>query len=532
MEFKSRRSAIMARNGMAASTHPLASAAGLRVLMEGGNAIDAAVAMAAVLNVAEPWATGVGGDAFALVWTAREKKVRALNASGRSPAAASLDELRSQGLIQIPLESAYSVTVPGVVSAWEAIVKRYGTMPLSELLRPAISYAKDGYAVHELGALLWEVAGGEKLRRRPSGGELLLNGRPPRAGEIVRLAALGGTLEAIAEGGAEAFYRGPLAERIARHVQELGGWLSTEDMANHRVDWVEPVCTDYRGHRVWQCPPNSQGVNLLMALNLAEGFDMRGMGFQTPATYHHLIECMRLAFADGLYHITDPRKMRVPTERLLSKEYATQRRRLIGPDRALDSIETGPALTHADTVYLSCVDGDGNACSFINSVYMGFGSGIVVPGTGIALHNRGVSFSLDPEHPNALEPNKRPFHTLIPGMVTRGGELSHCYGVMGAMQQAQGHFQVLVNMIDFGKSPQEALDAPRFSVRVNEGVVAIEDIVPDATIRELERRGHNVLVRDPHGVYFGGGQIIERDAETGLLKAGSEPRADGCAVGW
>lgn len=530
MEFGSRRSTTAARNGMVATSQPLAAMAGLRTMMNGGNAVDAAVAAAAVLNVVEPHSTGVGGDVFALIWMANEKKVRALNASGRAPSAASASELRAKGMTSIPASSAYSITVPGAVSGWQAALERYGNMPLSEVLKPAIEYASNGFPVSEIISGSWAFSA-EKLRAHPSGGELLVDGRAPAPGEIMRLPELASTLRAIAEGGADAFYRGPLAERIARFVREQGGWLLAEDMADHDITWEEPICTDYRGVTCWECPPNSQGVNALMALNLAEGFDIAGMGYQSVDTYHHLIESMRLAFADGLYHITDPRMSAVPTSELLSKSYADQRRNLIKQGRAMDSAPVGAIPSHADTVYITCVDGEGNACSFINSVFQGFGSGLVVPGTGIALHNRGLSFSLDPEHPNVLEPNKRPFHTLIPGMATKDGELWLSYGVMGAMQQAQGHLQVLVNMIDFGLSPQAALDAPRFSVRLGQGI-AIENLVSDNVVRDLESRGHTMMVEPPHSVLFGGGQIIERDPETGMLKGGSEPRNDGVAVGW
>ena len=530
MEFGSRRSTIMARNGMVATSQPLAAMVGLRTMMNGGNAVDAAVATAAALNVVEPHSTGVGGDVFALIWMANEKKVQALNASGRAPSAASASELRAKGLDSIPAVSAYSVTVPGAVSGWQAILERYGNMPLSEVLKPAIEYASNGFPVSEVISSHWAVSA-SKLQAHPSGKELLVDGRAPQLGEVVRLPELAQTLQTIAEGGADAFYRGPLAERIARFVREQGGWLLAEDMADHEIIWEEPICTDYRGVTCWECPPNSQGVNALMALNLAEGFDIAGMGFQSADAYHHLIESMRLAFADGLYHVTDPRKSSIPTSTLISKSYADQRRSLIKQDRAMDSVPLGAIPSHADTVYISCVDGEGNACSFINSVFQGFGSGLVVPGTGIALHNRGISFSLDPEHPNVLEPNKRPFHTLIPGMATRDGEMWLSYGVMGAMQQAQGHLQVLVNMIDFGLSPQAALDAPRFSVRLGRGI-AIENLASDSVVRELESRGHPMMVESPHSVWFGGGQIIERDPETGVLKGGSDPRGDGVAVGW
>ena len=530
MQFNSRRSTVVAQNGMVAASQPLAATAGLRVLMEGGNAIDAAVATAAVLNVVEPGSTGVGGDVFALVWMADEKRVHALNASGRAPSAASLQELKAQGLADVPDTSPYAITVPGAVSGWQTILERHGTMPLSELLKPAIGYAHNGYPVSEVVSSQW-AAGEHRLKARPSGQELLPGGRAPVRGDIVRLPELAHTLETIADGGAEAFYEGPLAQRIARFVQEQGGWLSAEDMASHTPTWEDPIRTDYRGVACWQCPPNSQGINVLLALNILEGFDVAGMGFQSADAYHHLIECVRLAFADGLYHITDPSEMRVAIEKLVSKTYAAQRQSLVNRGRALSTVPIATPTNDADTVYIACVDSQGNACSFINSVFRGFGTGLVVPQTGIALQNRGSSFSLDAGHPNALAPGKRPFHTLIPGMATRDGELWLCYGVMGGMQQAQGHTQVLVNMIDFGLSPQEALDAPRFSVRPGEGI-AIEDLVPTAVARDLESRGHDVFVRPPHFLLFGGGQIIERDSATGALKGGSEPRQDGCAVGW
>ena len=530
MVFNSRRSTVMARNGMVATSQPLASMAGLRMMMEGGNAVDAAVAAAAVLNVVEPASTGVGGDVFALVWMAKDKRVVVLNASGRSGAASSADELTSQGLEAISSESAYSVTVPGAVSGWDEIANRFGKMPLSKVLEPAIEYASGGFPVSEIISGQW-ANNVYRLEKFPSGGELLKNGRAPMAGEVMKMPELAETMRTIAEGGAEAFYRGKLGERIAAYVQERGGWLTAEDMSSHLPTWEEPISTDYRGVTVWQCPPNSQGVNTLMVLNLVEGYDVEGMGFQTADTYHHLIESVRLALTDALYHVTDPAKMKVATEDLISKAYADERRKLIRPDRVMDSMPVGWPQPKGDTVYLTCVDGDGNACSFINSVYMGFGSGLVVPGTGIALHSRGGSFSLDPGHPNFLEPNKRPYHTLIPGMATKQGELWLSYGVMGTVQQAQGQMQVLVNMIDFGLSPQAALDAPRFSVRPGEGI-GIEDTVHEAVIDDLRARGHELMVREPHPLFFGGGQIIERDAETGVLKAGSEPRNDGFAVGW
>ena len=530
MKFASRRSNIRAMNGVVATTQPLAATAGLRMMMEGGNAVDAAVCAAAALNVVEPHSTGAGGDLFALVWTADEKRVRALNASGRSPAAADGGALRRMGYSAVPDNAIWAATVPGAVSGWEALLERYGRMSLADALRPAIGYAEDGFPVSEVIADHWR-AGTPRLAAGPAGGELLLNGAPPRAGEIMRIPTLASALRSVAEGGADAFYNGEIAARIARFAQSMGGWLAESDFARHKPEWTEPVSASYRGFDCWQCPPPSQGVNALMALNICEGFDLAGMGFQSADAFHHLIEAMRLSFADALAHVADPAAMRVSARAMLSKEYAAARRTAIKPDRAMALARPGAPAAHPNTVYVSAADGEGNACSLINSVFMSFGSGLVVPGTGLALHNRGASFSLDPAAVNALAPNKLPFHTLMPGMVTRDGELALCHGVMGAMQQAQGHLQTLVNSVDFGLEPQQALDAPRFSVRLGEGV-AIEDAVDAGVIRDLAARGHRMMVAPPHGGLFGSGQIIARDAETGALTAGSEPRADGAAAGF
>ncbi len=530
MNFNSRRSNVRAKNGMVSTTQPLAAMAGMKMLLEGGNSIDAAVAAAAALNVTEPHSTGVGGDLFALVWMSDEKRVRALNASGRSPLSASLDQLVRDGLTHIPDTSPYAVTVPGAVSGWGALLDHYGSMGLADALGPAIRYAGEGYPVSEVISDHWS-AGAPRLSAGPAGAELLLDRRPPSPGDLMRLPTLATTLNEIAEGGSEAFYKGQIARKISGFVQSMGGWLSENDFCIHEPEWVEPISTSYRGYDCWQCPPPSQGANALMALNIAEGFDLQATGFQSSDTLHHLIESMRLAFADALYHITDPDKMITEVESLVSKEYAASRRKLISPDRALDIAPHGQPPAHHNTVYVSAVDGQGNACSLINSVFMPFGSGLVVPDTGIALQNRGASFSLNPSHINRLEPGKLPYHTLIPGMVTRYGELWASYGVMGAMQQAQGHLQVLTNMIDFDLEPQQALDAPRFSIRLGEGV-AIENRASAEVINDLAARGHRMLAMPPHGGLFGSGQIITRDPDTGTLTGGSEPRADGYAVGW
>lgn len=516
---------------MVATSQPLASIAGLRMLMEGGNAVDGAVAAAATLNVVDPPSTGVGGDLFALVWLDRERCVHALNASGRAPGAASLDHLINEGFTNMPRFSPYAVTVPGTVDGWDTLLSSYGSMSLDYVLQPAIEYAESGYAVSEVVSDLWASAQ-PKLARHPSGAEFLIDRRAPRHGEVIRLPELARTLRAIAEGGADAFYRGELAEKVAGFIQELGGWLATEDLASHTHTWDDPISTDYRGVKCWECPPNGQGLAALEALNIAEGFDLKGMGFQTPATYHHLIEAMRLSFADALSYIADPNMARVPVQELLSKGFAETRRSLIKRDRALTQVPPGDVKTGGDTVYVSCVDGAGNACSLINSLYQEFGTGLVVPGTGIALQNRGALFSLDPSHPNALQPAKRPYHTIIPAMATRKGELWLSYGVMGGFQQPQGHLQALVNMIDFGLDPQAALNALRFSVQLAGGV-ALEEGLAQSTVQDLQRRGHSVFLVEGYGRrVFGGGQVIQRDPDTGILHGGSDPRKDGCAIGW
>ena len=531
MFFNSRRSGILARNGMVATSQPLAAMAGLRILMNGGNAVDAAVATAAALNVVEPMSTGIGGDAFSLIWMANERKVHALNASGRAPAAASIEELRRKGINQITRDSIYAVSVPGAVHGWELVLERFGTMPLSEVLKPAIEYARGGYPVSDIISRQWGN-GMIKLDREPSGVQMTMNGRAPKMGEVMRLPELAGSLQAIADGGADAFYKGPIAGKIASFVQQMGGWMTEADLAADEATWDEAISVNYRGVDVWECPPNGQGIAALMALNTAEGFDIAGMGFQSSDTYHHLVESMRLAFADAYRYVADPSKAYVPISELLSKEYATRRRSLIAADKAMPRAEFGEMAQSSDTVYLTCVDGQGNACSFINSLFEGFGVGLVVPETGIALQNRASLFALDPEHPNALAPGKRPYQTIIPAMATRGDEMWLSFGVMGGFQQPQGHLQVVSNMVDFGLEPQAALDALRFSV-TGENEVHLEEGVPEAVIESLKAKGHQVSVVEGYDrTMFGGGQIILRDPETGVLRGGSEPRKDGCAVGW
>ncbi len=521
IHFPSRRSVVMSNNGMVAASQPLAAMAGVRVLLNGGNAIDAAVATAAALNVVEPMSTGVGGDAFALTYIAKTHELTALNASGRAPNAISIDELRRQGYSEMPEAGPLSITVPGTVDGWVTILERHGTMPLSEVLKPAIEYAGQGFPVTEIIAGAWM-----ELEPMLQGTAYVTHGRAPQPGEVFQNPDLARTLRLIAEGGRDAFYRGLLAEKIARHVQSLGGYLSVDDLAQHATMWDEPISADYHGVRIYECPPNGQGIVALMALNILEGFDLKLMGYGSAAYYHHILEALKLAFADGFAHIADPGRVSVPVDRMLDKEYAAQRRSLIDPDRAMMRVLTG--LPRGDTVYLTVVDKDRNACSFINSIYYGFGSGAIVPGTGIVLHNRGALFSLDESHPNALAPGKRPFHTIIPAMAFKDGKLWSSFGVMGGHIQPQGHVQVLINAIDFGMNPQQALDAPRVVWYQYNAIDAERGI--DAEVRaSLQRLGHHVL--PPRGVY-GGGQMIVVDPDSGALLGGSDPRKDGCAIGY
>ncbi len=516
IKFPSRRSVVMANNGLVATSQPLAAQAGLKVLMDGGNAIDAAVATAAVLNVVEPMSTGVGGDVFALTYIAQTDELTALNGSGRAPAALTIDHVRRSGETEMPEIGPLSITVPGTVDGWAALIERHGSMPLSDVLQPAIDYAECGYPVSEIIAHEWREV--EELLVDTS---FSINGHAPRAGEIFRTSELAGTLRAIAEGGRDAFYRGPLAEAIAHHVQAEGGVLGASDFAQHTSTWDTPISTNYHGVDIYECPPNGQGIVALMALNILENIDLPALGYGSPAYYHHILEALKLAFADGFAHIADPRHVPVPIAQMLDKAYAAERRKLIGP-RALTNALSG--LPRGGTVYLTVIDKDRNACSLINSVFYDFGSGVIVPKTGVVLHNRGALFSLDESHPNALAPGKRPFQTIIPAMAFKDGKLWSSFGVMGGHIQPQGHTQVMVNAIDFGMNPQQALDAPRVVWRF-ENSISVEPPINDRALADL---GHDVIP----GNGFGGGQMIVIDPDSGALLGGSDPRKDGCAIGY
>ena len=548
--FNSRRSCVMATRGMVATSQPLATQAGLRVLQEGGNAADAAVAAAAMLCVVEPTSNGLGGDMFALYFDAAKKRVHALNGSGRAAKAADIQELRAKGYAKMPRFSGAAVTVPGAARGWESLLTKFGSVPMGKLLAPAIEAAEKGFGVTEWIGASWALGVDKLLRKpgwksgdlehgpeQPSGNELLLNGRAPRPGEIMRLPELAKTLRGVALAGADYIYTGLFARKCAEHARKYGGWLTPEDMSLHESTWEEPLTCQYRGVTLHECPPNGQGLAAILALNLAQGFELAAM--DEGSRTHLLIECMRLGFADAQHYVCDPAFCEIPLEQLCGEAYSEQRRALIS-ERAAESVQAGDPLSGSDTVYFSVVDGAGNACSFIQSNYMGMGTGLVVPGTGVSLQNRGALFSLDESHPNALAPGKRPYHTIIPAMTTHDGELHACFGIMGGHMQPQAHVQVLSNMVDLGMNPQQALDAPRWQLVASEpglgasepgGAVLIEEGFSEETRATLEQCGHKLReLKGFERIHAGGGQVILK--QDGLLIAGSDSRKDGHAAGW
>jgi gamma-glutamyltranspeptidase/glutathione hydrolase len=530
------RSPVYSTRGMVASSQPLASAAGARILEAGGTAADAAVAMAAMLNLTEPCSTGLGGDAFVLYYQASTRKVFALNGSGRSPLALTLDRLRKEGFDKaIPPTHPYMVTVPGACAAWSDLVERFGKFSLDALFADAIDLAEKGFPVAPITSYFWQ-SGVENLRGKALNiEELSIDGKGPQPGEIFRNPGLARTLKVIAEGGKQAFYRGVIADAIVSTLKEAGGCMTLEDMAAHKSAWVEPISTVYRGVRVWECPPNGQGITALLALNLLEGFDLASLDPLSTEHLHLEIEALRLAFADARRYVADPDLVPVPVSGLLDKSYSAERRKKIRTGIAAGKVEFGTPLGSSDTVYFCAVDDRGNACSMINSNYMGFGTGIVPHGWGFSLQNRAANFSLDPHHSNALGPGKRPYHTIIPGMLTRESDQSLYapFGVMGGFMQPQGHVQVVTAMIDHAMNPQAALEMPRFCIQPQDGrqLTSMEEGIPHLSYARLLAMGHSLKWDEsPYRAQFGRGQIIRRNPESGVLEAGSDPRADGCAM--
>jgi gamma-glutamyltranspeptidase/glutathione hydrolase len=526
---------------MVATSQPLAVAAGLEILSQGGNAADAAVAIAATLNVTEPTSAGLGGDCFALYFQASKGEITALNGSGRAPAGLSIERLKKEGITgNIPTFHPYTITVPGACAGWCDLLARHGRLPTNKVLAPAIHMAEQGFPVAPITAYYWERSA-KRLGLTTGGLEMTIDGHAPRAGEIFRNQGLARTLRTIVEGGKAAFYQGEIADAIVRVVQQAGGCLTVDDLTAHTSTWEQPISTTYRNLRVWECPPNGQGLAALLALNLLEGFDIASLPPLSAQRLHLMIEAMRMAFADTCWYVADPVFNPAPLEWLLSKDYADERRKLIPMDHATVDQQHGTPTSSSDTVYLSAVDAEGNACSFINSNYMGFGTGFVPSGWGFTLQNRGLGFSLDPAHPNALVPGKRPYHTIIPGMITvdsygKSSILNTLYasfGVMGGFMQPQGHMQVVLGLADDGLDPQAALDQPRFCIDDGTagGHVALEEGVPSEVQAELSKLGHTLYSVSGYArSTFGRGQIIHRNASTGVLCGGSDPRADGCAM--
>lgn len=523
------RQATYAQKGMVATSQPLASQAGLEILKRGGNAIDAAIATAACLTVVEPTSNGIGGDAFALVW--RKGKLHGLNASGKSPKKISIEAVKALGYEEMPKYGWVPVTVPGAPGAWAELSKRFGKLPFQEVLQPAITYAREGFPVSPILSRFWKRAYQAYKQHftdnifREWFATFAPKGRAPVAGELWHSPNHANTLQKIADSYGESFYQGELAEHIAQFSEQSGGFLTGHDLANYHAEWVEPIHVNYRDYDIWEIPPNGQGIIALQALNILKGFQF--VEKDCVETYHKQIEAMKLAFADGQKHITEPPFMRYSVTEMLSEEYGAIRRELI-EDHAMQPQAGEPALS--GTVYLATADREGNMVSFIQSNYMGFGSGLVVPGTGIALQNRGHNFTMDSSHVNALAGGKRTYHTIIPGFMTKKNQPIGPFGVMGGFMQPQGHVQVIMNTLDFQLNPQAALDAPRWQWMKGKRI-EVEGRFPNHIALELAEKGHEVQIQlEPNN--FGRGQIIWRNPDTGVLVGGTESRTDGSIAAW
>jgi len=525
------RSTVYAPQAMAATSQPLASAAALDVMRAGGNAIDAAVAAAAVLGVTEPHMTGIGGDMFAILWLAKEQKLVAINASGRAGSRMIRDTLVARGFRSGSQQGAMSVTVPGALAGWDLLLRTHGRRTLKQALQPAIRYARDGFPVTPIIAAQWANETAFLKRDSATAATYLMNGRAPKAGDWFVNRDLARTMQVIADSGVRVFYGGSLGKRIVQRLDALGGFVTLDDLKRNAPNWVTPLSVDFQGYRVWELPPSNQGVAALEMLRILEPFDLKAMGHNTAPYLHHLIEAKKLAYADLDRFVGDADHLAMPAAELLSDAFIAQRRGLINSARASERMDPGPLRTKSETVYLTTADAEGNMVSFINSVYDYFGSGVVVPGTGFVLHNRGAGFTLTQGLPNTVAPGKRPFHTLIPGFVTRvadGREQAYMsFGLMGGGVQAQGHVQFLLNHLVFGMDLQGAIDAARF--RHYDGYrVALEAPITDGVRSALQAMGH-VLIEQPP-IAFGGAQAIVRLPKG--YAAGSDPRKDGLAVGY
>ena len=535
------RSVTVARHGMVAAAHPLAVQIGVEVLKRGGSAVDAAIAVNAALGLMEPVSAGLGGDLFAMVWDPATGKLYGLNGSGRAPLALTRDKVPAEKDGTIPVYSPYAWTVPGCADAWFELHARFGRLPMKELLAPTIAYAREGVPVPQVIAGSWarSVA---RFREKPGFADVFLpGGRAPAEGEPFANQVLAHTLELLAIGGRDAYYRGEIAERIVAYSKKVGGFFSNEDFARHTSEWQEPISTTYRGTTVWEMPPNGQGLAALELLNVLECFDLKAMGRDNPDFWHVLVEAKKLAFADRARYYADPAFFPAPVAALLDKGYAARQAGRINMERAARSVDPGnPALRHGDTTFLVTADERGMMVALIQSNYTGFGSGYVIPELGFGLQDRGALFSLEAGSPNVLAPGKRPFHTIIPAFLGRDGKPSMAFGVMGGDMQPQGHAQIVVNLVDFGMNLQEAGDAPRFyhtedseptgTVMANGGALSLESGVPQDVRQALLRRGHRLV--EANGIVFGGYQAIRRDPATGVLFGATESRKDGFAAGY
>ncbi len=535
------RSALVARQGIVATSEPLAAQVGLDILQAGGNAVDAAIATNAMLGLVEPMSCGIGGDLFVIYWDAKSKQLYGLNASGRSPYALTRDVFKEKKLTRIPSTGPLAWSVPGCVDGWQELRSRFGTMEFDQVLAPAIAYAEHGFPVSELISLSWRGSADELAKWPDTAKTYLTDGKGPGFGQIFKNPNLARSYRLIAEGGRDAFYNGEIAHAIVTFSEANGGYFSQKDFSDHQSEWVEPVSTNYRGYDIWELPPNGQGIAALEVLNLLEPYNIKEMGHNSAEYLHLFIEAKKLAFADRARFYADPAIEDVPVAELISKEYAARQRKRIDPNKAAVDVPPGdPILQKGDTVYLCVVDNEGNCCSFIQSNYYGFGSKMVPGDAGFVLQNRGALFALNDTHPNRLEPHKRPFHTIIPAMATKDGQPWLVFGVMGGDMQPQGHVQVLVNMIDFGMDVQSAGDAARVRhigsaqptgapMEAGGGRVVVESGVTNEVVDLLKQRGHQVT-RDRTS--FGGYQAIMIDAAHGTLSGGTEPRKDGAAVGY
>lgn len=532
------RSEVIAQYGMAATSHPLATQVAIDILKKGGSAVDAAIAANACLGLMEPVSNGIGGDLFAIVWDAKTRKLHGLNASGRSPKSLTLDYFLENGYKEIPEFGPLPVSVPGCVDGWYELHGKFGKLSMRDILKPTIEYARDGFPMAELIAYYLERSA-PRYEKYPGFKEVFMpGGATPKKGEIFKNPYLANTLEKIANKGRDAFYKGDMARTIEKYMKEQGGFLTYDDLASHTSEWVEPVSVNYRGYEVWELPPNGQGIAALQMLNILEAYDLKSMGFGSEEYLHLFIEAKKLAFEDRAKYYSDPAFNKLPVDGLISKDYASERRKLIDPERAARSYPAGK-LGHGDTIYLTVADKDGNMVSLIQSNFLGIGSGMTPTGLGFVLQDRGNLFALDKDHMNVYEPGKRPFHTIIPGFVTKDGKPFLSFGVMGGDMQPQGHVQVLVNIIDFGMNIQEAGDAPRIyhsgsseptgSMMTDGGTVMLESGFDYEVIRELRKKGHVVMYSvGPYGGY----QAIKWDEKNKVFFGASESRKDGMAAGY